>query len=157
MATMAADRAVPQNIEAEQALLGAVLLDNNILDRVGFLGPQHFAKEAHQRVFAACRDLITGGRPVDPRTLESRLPTDLEGNTVSYLRTLLVQATTALNAAEYGRLIYELAVKRNLIALGEELIEQCYDPDVTLAPSQQIEQAEQRLYAIAEKIGRAHV
>jgi replicative DNA helicase len=143
-------RIVPQNIEAEQALLGAILLDNNVIDRVGSLSPQHFAKEAHQRVFAICRDLITGGRVADPTTLEARLPTDLEGNTRRYIDRLIGEATTALNAAEYGRLIYELAVKRNLIALGEELIEQCFDPAVTLSPSEQIEQAEQRLYAIAE-------
>lgn len=149
-ATMAADRAVPQNIDAEQALLGAILLDNNVIDRVGSLAPAHFAKESHQRIFALSRDLVTGGRIADPTTLEARLPADLEGNTRRYIDRLIGEATTSLNAAEYGRLIYELAVKRNLISLGEELIDQCYDPTVTLAPTEQIEQAEQRLYAIAE-------
>jgi len=143
-------RTIPQNIEAEQALLGAVLIENNVLDRISFLSPQHFHSEAHQRIFSACRDLITAGRVADPTTLESRLPGDIENNTGEYLRTLTREAATGVGAVEYGRLVYELSVRRNLIALGEELIEQCYDPEITLAPSQQIEQAEQRLYRIAE-------
>lgn len=141
---------VPQNLEAEQALLGALLIQNNIFDRVNFLDPKHFHRDSHQRIFSVCRDLIVAGRVADPTSIINRLPSDLEGNTTNYLDELTRNAAISIGAIEYARLIYELAVRRNLIALGEELIEQSQDSDIKIAPAEQIEQAEQKLYAIAE-------
>jgi hypothetical protein len=139
--------------DAEQAILGALLIDNRILGRLGPLNQTHFHKESHQRIFSTCRDLISSGRLADPTTLASRLPGDIEGGTPDYLVLLTREAAIAIGAIEYANLIRELTVRRGLIALGEELVQECYDPGITLAPAQQIERIEDKLARL--KVGNA--
>ena len=150
-------RMPPHNVEAEQALLGAILVNNEAFDRVSdFLLPEHFSQEIHQRIFEVTAKLVRGGKIATPITLKTFLGDhDLGGITVpQYLARLASEATTIINAADYGRMIYDLAVRRGLITIGEEIVNVAFDAPVDHSPREQIEAAERQLYAIAES-GRA--
>jgi replicative DNA helicase len=147
-------RTAPHNIEAEQALLGAVLVNNEALYRVSdFLEPEHFFEPIHQQIYDLTRSLIRTGKLASPVTLKTFLPSeiDIAGLTVAqYLARLAAEATTIINAADYGRTVYDLAVRRDLIKLGEDMVNVAFDAPVDFAPSEQIEDAERRLYELAE-------
>ena len=146
-------RQPPHNIEAEQALLGAILVNNDAFDRVSdFLQPEHFAEEIHRRVYEVTAKLVRGGKIATPITLKTFLGDhDLGGITVpQYLARLAAEATTIINAADYGRMIYDLAIRRNLITIGEEIVNVAFDAPVDHSPRDQIEEAERQLYAVAE-------
>ncbi|MEN3930609.1 replicative DNA helicase [Microvirga sp. W0021] len=147
-------REAPGNIEAEQALLGAILVNNEAYYRVSdFLLPEHFIDGTHQRIFEVTSLLIKQGKLATPITLKTFLgDADLGGLTVSqYLARLAAEATTIINAEEYGRTIYDLAIRRHLINIGEDLVNVAFDAPVDMAPREQIEDAERRLYELAEK------
>src|SRR5436853_4839471 len=147
-------RSAPHNIEAEQSLLGAILVNNDASYRVAvFLEPTHFFEPLHQTIFETASSLIRTGKFATPVTLKTFLPadTDLGGMTVGqYLARLAAEATTIINAADYGRAIYDLAVRRDLIGIGEDMVNVAYDAPVDFAPREQIEEAERRLYDLAE-------
>ena len=148
-----AGRAPPQNIEAEQALLGAILVNNDAFDRVSdFLKPDHFSEELHRRIYEVAAQLIRAGKIATPVTLKTFLgDSDLGGITISqYLARLAAEATTIINAADYGRTVHDLAVRRDLIVIGADIVNAAYDSAVDSAPSAQIEEAERKLYSIAE-------
>ena len=146
-------RAAPSNIDAEQALLGAILINNDAYYRVSdFLMPEHFLEDLHRRVYEVASTLIKQGKVATPITLKTFLgDQDLGGVTVSqYLGRLAAEATTVINAEDYGRTISDLATRRNLIAIGEGMVNIAYDAPVESSPRDQIEEAERRLYALAE-------
>jgi replicative DNA helicase len=147
-------RAAPHNIEAEQALLGAILVNNEAFYRVSdFLQPAHFFEPLHQKLFELTGSLIRAGKVATPVTLKTFLPADLDvaGLTASqYLARLAAEATTVINAEDYGRTIYDLAIRRSLIVIGEDMVNVAFDAPVDLAPQDQIEDAERRLYELAE-------
>src|SRR5947209_14175235 len=147
-------RAAPHNIEAEQALLGAILVNNEAFYRVSdFLEPAHFFEPLHQKIFDLSGSLIRAGKVATPVTLKTFLPADLDIgglNASQYLARLAAEATTVINAADYGRTIYDLAIRRSLIVIGEDMVNVAYDAPVDFAPQTQIEDAERRLYEIAE-------
>ena len=147
-------RAAPHNIEAEQALLGAVLVNNEAFYRVSdFLMPEHFFEPIHQKIYELASSLIRAGKVASPVTLKTFLPPDLDiaGMTPSqYLARLAAEATTVINAEDYGRTIYDLAIRRTLIIIGEDVVNVAYDAPVDLPPREQIEDAERRLYELAE-------
>src|SRR5438874_896837 len=142
-------RAAPHNIEAEQSLLGAILVNNEALYRVSdFLEPEHFFEPVHQQIYDIARSLIRTGKLASPITLKTFLPADVDilGLTVpQYLARLAAEATTIINAADFGRQVYDLAIRRELIQIGEELVNQAFDSPVDAAPREQIEDAERRL------------
>jgi replicative DNA helicase len=147
-------RTPPHNVEAEQALLGAILVNNDAFDRVSdFLRAEHFSEELHRRIFEIAAQLIRAGKVATPVTLKTFLGDhDLGGVTVpQYLARLAAEATTIINAEDYGRSIYDLATRRRLIVIGEEVVNTAYDAPVDLSPREQIEEAERRLYEIAEQ------
>ena len=150
-------RVAPHNIEAEQALLGAILVNNEALYRVSdFLEPQHFFEPVHQQIYDLSRSLIRTGKLASPVTLKTFLPADVDiaGLTVAqYLARLAAEATTIINAVDYGRTVYDLAIRRDLIRIGEDMVNVAFDAPVDFAPREQIEDAERRLYDLAE-IGR---
>jgi replicative DNA helicase len=153
LATETALRAAPQNIEAEQALLGAILINNDAFDRVSdFLKPEHFAHEFHRRTYEIAGSLIRAGKLASPITIKTFLGDhDLGGVTVpQYLSRIAAEATTIINAHDYGRTIYDLALRRELIRIGEDVVNVAYDAPVDASPREQIEEAERRLYQIAE-------
>jgi replicative DNA helicase len=147
-------RIPPANIEAEQALLGAILINNDAYDRVSdFLKPEHFVTEINRRIFEIAGSLIRAGKIASPITLKTYLGEhDLgDGLTIQqYLTRLAVEATTIINAHDYGRAIHDLAVRRELIGIGEDIVNVAYDAPVDQTPREQIEDAEKRLYQIAE-------
>ncbi len=147
-------RVAPHNIEAEQALLGALLVNNDAFYRVSdFLLPEHFFEDVHRRVYETTSSLIRAGKIANPITLKTFLgDADLGGVTVSqYLARLAAEATTVINAGDYGQTIYDLAIRRNLITVGEDLVNVAYDSPVDNPPREQIEEAERKLFALAEK------
>ncbi len=149
-------RQVPASAEAEQALLGAILINNEAFDKVAdFLDPSHFSEEIHRRIYENAASLIRAGKLASPITLKTYLPdTDLGGVTVSqYLARLAAEATTIINAEHYGRAVYELALRRSLIGIGTQVVNTAYDAPVDLPPKAQIEEAEKQLYELAE-LGR---
>jgi replicative DNA helicase len=147
-------RTAPHNIEVEQALLGAILVNNEAFYRVSdFLAPDHFFEPLHQKLFELAGSLIRAGKVATPVTLKTFLPTDLAvaGLTASqYLARLAAEATTVINAEDYGRTIYDLAIRRSLIVIGEDMVNVAFDAPVELTPQDQIEDAERRLYELAE-------
>lgn len=147
-------RTAPHNIEAEQALLGAILVNNDAFYRVSdFLDPEHFSEELHRRIYEISQSLIRAGKLATPITLKTFLgDTDLGGMTVSqYLARLAAEATTIINADAYGRTIYDLAMRRQLIHIGEDMVNVAYDSPVDDSPRKQIEEAERKLYELAER------
>jgi len=147
-------RTAPHNIEAEQALLGAILVNNEALYRVSdFLEPRHFFEPVHQGIYEIAGSLIRVGKIANPVTLKTFLPADVDiaGLTVSqYLARLAAEATTVINAEDYGRTVYDLFIRRSLITIGEEMVNVAFDAPVDFAPREQIEDAERRLYELAE-------
>ncbi len=147
-------RAAPHNIEAEQALLGAILVNNEAFYRVSdFMEPGHFFEPLHQQIYELSSNLIRAGKTATPITLKTFLPSDLDIsglNGSQYLARLAAEATTVINAADYGRTVSDLALRRNLIHIGEDMVNQAYEATVDFAPREQIEDAERRLYELAE-------
>ena len=153
----AAYRQAPHNLEAEQALLGAILVNNEAFYRVSdFLKPDHFHERIHQEVYKTVGELIRLNKVATPVTLKTFLNAeiDLGGMTLpQYLARLAADATSIINAEDYGRTIYDLAVRRSLIGIGEDMVNVAYDAPVDMPPREQIEEAERRLYEVAE-LGR---
>lgn len=148
-------RTAPHNIEAEQGLLGAILVNNDAFYRVSdFLERKHFFEPIHQDIFETAASLIRAGKVATPVTLKTFLAgeTDIGGMTVSqYLARLAAEATTIINAQDYGRTIYDLSQRRDLIRIGEDMVNVAFDAPVDFAPRAQIEDAERRLYDLAEQ------
>src|SRR6202453_1725631 len=103
-------RSAPHNIEAEQALLGAVLVNNEAFYRVSdFLEPKHFFEPIHQRIYELAAGLVRANKLATPVTLKTFLPADFDvaGLSVNqYLARLAAEATTIINAEDYGRTAY---------------------------------------------------
>jgi replicative DNA helicase len=147
-------RTAPHNIEAEQGLLGAILVNNDAFYRVSdFLEPKHFFEPIHQTIYETAGSLIRMGKVATPVTLKTFLPADIDlgGLTVGqYLARLAAEATTIINAQDYGRTIYDLSLRRDLIQIGEDMVNVAYEAPVDFAPRVQIEDAERKLYELAE-------
>jgi len=147
-------RQPPHNIEAEQALLGAMLVNNDAFYRVSdFLEPAHFFEPVHKQIYEITSQIIRQNKVANPVTLKNFLPADLaigELNPAQYLARLAAEATTIINAEDYGRSIYDLALRRALIGIGEDVVNIAFDAPIDMPPKAQIEDAERRLFALAE-------
>ncbi len=143
----------PSNIEAEQALLGAILFDNSAYERVGdALKAHHFYEPFHARLFAAMEEHIRKGQLAEPIVLMERFRRDVafeELGGLRYLADLVDRAPPAANAADYSRLIHDLSLRRELIRIGGDIGTQAV-ADADHTARDQIEHAEQQLYALAE-------
>jgi replicative DNA helicase len=146
-------RTPPHNIEAEQALLGAILLNNATFHRVAeFLLPEHFAEGVHGRIFGAIAKLIERGQIANPVTLKNLFDQDgalAEIGGAQYLARLATSVVTIINAEDYGRTIYDLYLRRQLIGIGEDTVNDAYNHDLDRPASAQIEQAEKKLFDLA--------
>jgi replicative DNA helicase len=148
-------RAAPHNLEAEQALLGAILVNNDAHDRVSsFLEPHHFYDPLHQQIYETASKLIASGKQATPITLrtffEIAEPIDAGLTVPQYLGRLAANAATIINARDYGRTVHDLATRRGLILIGEDVVNAAYDSPVDFPPKEQIEEAETRLFSLAE-------
>lgn len=144
----------PHNLEAEQALLGVLLYDNGAYERLSdSLGSRHFYEPFHQRLYQQIEHFIRKGLLADPLTLKDQFLGDegfLALGGLSYLALLVDRAPPAANAGDYARLIYDLAIRRELIRLGGEITTSAISSTEHDAKTQ-IEQAEAQLYDLAEK------
>ncbi|MBC7833086.1 MAG: AAA family ATPase, partial [Hyphomicrobium sp.] len=143
-------RQAPHNLEAEQALLGAILVNNEAMDRVSaFLDPQHFYDPLHQQIYETAAKLIHVGKQATPITMrtffETAEPISPTLTVPQYLGTLAGKATTIINAEDYGRTIYDLATRRALIIIGEDMVNGAYDSSVDATPQTQIEELRGRI------------
>jgi replicative DNA helicase len=147
----------PANVEAEQALLGALLYDNAAFERIGdYLQARHFFEPFHQRLFASVETHIRKGQLAEPILLAeqfSRDPAFDELGGVRYLADLVDRAPPAANAPDYARAVYDLALRRDLIRIGGDIAAQAAQSDADLSARDQIEQAEQLLFTLAETGG----
>jgi replicative DNA helicase len=135
-------------------LLGAVLENNHAFERVAdFLRTEHFADAAHGRIYEACGKLIERGQQANAITLKSLFDQDealSEVGGAQYLAKLQSSTVTVINAADYGRTIYDLYLRRELIALGEDVVNDAFGQNLEVTAVDQIETAEQKLYGLAE-------
>ena len=148
-------RAPPHNSETEQALLGAILVNNEAMHRVsGFLRQEHFFEAVHGRIFDAASKLIERGQIADPNTLKNFFEYDgalADIGGAQYLTRLAASAVTVINAADYGRTIHDLHVRRELIRLGEDVVNTAYDCQADAPATELVEQTEQDLFNLAEE------
>lgn len=136
-------RPAPHNLEAEQALLGAILVDNDAMARVsGFLEATHFFDPLHARIYETLTALILAGKTATPITVktfyENAAPIDAHTSVPQYLGRLAANATTIINAADYARTIFDLAARRSLIVIGEAMIDTAYDSPIELDVQEQL-------------------
>ncbi len=153
-------RQAPHNIEAEQALLGAILINNDAFERVSdHLEPEHFFEPIHARIFETAAQLIAKGGKATPVTLKSYFEGEVVAGTITvpqYLGRLAAHATSVINARDYARTIRDLALRRDLIIIGEDMVNAAYDSPADLSPADQVEDAEKRLFQLGERGGEAY-
>ncbi|GAN77069.1 replicative DNA helicase DnaB [Acidisphaera rubrifaciens HS-AP3] len=150
-------RQPPANLQAEQALLGALLANNRAYERVSeFLQPEHFADPVHGRIFRAIGRRIEAGHLADAVTLRAEFEhsgaLDEVGGT-AYLAQLLSAMVGIINAGEYGRAIHDTWLRRQLIDIGETVVNHAFGANPELDGAQQIETAEQSLFDLAHNGG----
>lgn len=153
--TLPEEKSLPHNIEAEQGLLGALLLNNDSFDRISdLLRSTHFFDPVHGRIYENISRIIINGNLATPVILKTYMEDDAGLNELgagAYLARLVANATTIANAKEYARNIYDLAIRRELISIGDRLIHDAQHASLDSNPSDQIEHTEQSLYELAEK------
>ncbi len=147
--------ALPHNIEAEQQLLGAILTNNDIYDRISSLiKAEHFFDPVHQRIFEIAAARIQKNALASPVTLKAFMEDDSglrELGGPAYLVRIAGAAISAWAARDYAQMIYDLAVRRDLIGLGRDIAARAAQVDVESEPREQIVEAEQRLYKLGEQ------
>ncbi|MFA6280361.1 MAG: replicative DNA helicase [Bdellovibrionales bacterium] len=151
---MTQPRALPHNIEAEQALLGAILVNNNVYEKVGeLLAPDQFYDPVHQRIFDAIATLIQRGQIADPKTLRGLFENDPALANVGgahYLGDLAASIISVINAQDYAQLIHDLHLRRQLITLGEDIVNDAFQQNLEDTAPKQIERAEHSLFELAQ-------
>ncbi len=148
---------LPANVEAEAALLGALMLDNRLVEDVGLkLKPHHFHEELHGRIYESILKLTDKNMVANPVTLRPMFEADEAMKQVGgpgYLATLTGSGATLIAAKDFAQQIYDLALLRALIGVGRDLVESALDTSDEVAPLEQIERAESELYKVAEEGG----
>ena len=148
-------RRAPSNVHAEQMLLGAILINNKAIEQVNeFLRKEHFFETLHQKIYQSILVLIEKGLTASPITIRSMLENDSlyqEAGGNEYIIKLTTIAMVVINPNEYGKIIYDLALKRNLIDIGETIVNKAYDSTLEEEAIDQLELAESKLYALASE------
>ena len=146
---------LPKNIEAEQALLGAVLANNKAFEKISeFLEPKHFADATHAKIFEVISSLINNGHAADVITLKNYFEQQGSLNDVggiNYLVKLADSASPMTNVEYYGQFIYDKYLRRELIDTGYNIVNAAITETTDLTASDQIEEAEQRLFNLADQ------
>lgn len=146
-------RTPPHNAEIEAALLGAVLTNDRAYEKVAdFLQAAHFFEPVHGRIYEAAARLIERGQVASPATLSHFFDADVALEAAGgsrYLYDLAASVISVINVVDYGRLIHDLFLRRQLIGLGEDVVNEAYHHDIETSAVTQIEGAEQRLYDLA--------
>lgn len=149
----AAGREMPNNLEAEQALLGAALINNQAYHAVSaFLIPEDFYEPIHQKIWKAIGDIVMGDRVANPVTVKTTLPQgQMVGEmTISeYLGALAGAAVSIINAADYAGVIHDLSLRRGLIFIGEDMVNTAFTASFESSVQTQIEDVEQRIFELS--------
>ncbi|MBY0407460.1 MAG: replicative DNA helicase [Rickettsiales bacterium] len=146
-------REAPCNIQAEQSLLGALLVNNEALSRIGdVLMAEHFYEPLHARIFEAIRKFNDKGLVANPITLkhffdQDAALADIGGG--AYLAKLAGAAITVINIGDYAQMIYDLSLKRQLIGIGEDVVNEAFTHVIDVPAITQIENAEQKLFNLS--------
>src|SRR5918997_5404278 len=152
-----ATEALPQNIEAEAALLGALMIDNRLVEDVQLrLKPHHFFEPLHGRIYEGILRLTDKNMVANPVTLRPLFEGDeamKEVGGAAYLAQLTGSGAAIIGARDFAQQIYDLALLRALIAVGRDLVEGALDTSEEVDPLSQIEKAEVELYRVAEEGG----
>jgi replicative DNA helicase len=152
-----AARALPANIEAEAAFLGAVLIDNRVIEELTTaLSPAHFFEPVHARIYERILQLLDRKAVVTPVTLRPYFEADealkdLGGP--AYLARLTADGQGLLAPRQLAEQIYDLALLRELVSVGRNLVTSAMDTSESVEPLEQIERAEAALYSVAEGAG----
>src|SRR3954462_1319402 len=148
---------LPQNVEAEAALLGALMIDNRLVEDVQLkLRPEHFFEPLHGRIYEAILRMTDGNRVANPVTLKPLFDADEAMREVggpAYLAQLTGSGAAIIGARDFAAQIYDLALLRALVGVGRDLVEGALDTSEEVAPLAQIERAETELYKVAEEGG----
>ena len=147
-------RALPANIEAEAAFLGAVLIDNRVIEELPVaIRPEHFFEPVHQRIYERVLTLLDRNAVVTPVTLKPYFEADealKELGGITYLAQLTADGQGLLAPRELAQQIYDLALLRELVSVGRTLVEGALDTSEDVAPMERIAQAEADLFKVAE-------
>jgi len=147
-------RVLPHNLEAEQGLLGVLLIDNRAMEKVvDFLKAEHFYAPAHQRIYQAIHVMIDRGQTASPVTLKNYFEKDADLEKVGgagYLVDLAASVVGIVNAADYGHTVYELFLRRELVSLGEDIVHDASEHTLDESATNVIEKAEGKLFSLAE-------
>jgi replicative DNA helicase len=150
-------QALPQNVEAEAALLGALMIDNRLVEDVQLkLQPHHFYEPLHGRIYEAILRMTDANRIANPVTLRPLFESDESIKEVGgppYLAQLTGSGAAVIGARDFAQQIYDLALLRALVGVGRDLVEGALDTSEDVAPLAQIERAETELYKVAEEGG----
>jgi replicative DNA helicase len=148
---------LPANVEAEAALLGALMLDNRLVEDVGLkLKPHHFHEDLHGRIYDSILKLTDKNMIANPVTLRPMFEADEAMKQVggpAYLAGLTGSGATLIAARDFAAQIYDLALLRALIGVGRDMVDSALDTSDEVAPLEQIERAESELYKVAEEGG----
>ena len=148
---------LPQNVEAEAALLGALMIDNRLVEDVQLkIKADHFFEPLHGRIYDAILKLTDTNRIANPVTLKPLFDADegmKEVGGPGYLAQLTGSGAAVIGARDFAEQIYDLALLRALVGVGRELVEGALDTSEDVAPLAQIERAESELYKVAEQGG----
>ncbi len=146
---------MPHSVEAEQQLLGAILTNNDVYDRVAsIINVGHFYDPVHARIYEVAAARISKNQLASPVTLKAFMEDDeglKELGGPSYLAKLASASISAFAVRDYAQMIYDLAIRRELIGLGQSISEKARRVDVASEPKEQIVEAEQSLYKLAEQ------
>ena len=148
---------LPQNVEAEAALLGALMIDNRLVEDVQLkIKSDHFFEPLHGRIYDAILKLTDSNRIANPVTLKPLFDSDegmKEVGGPGYLAQLTGSGAAVIGARDFAEQIYDLALLRALVGVGRDLVEGALDTSEDVAPLAQIERAESELYKVAEQGG----
>lgn len=128
-------RDMPANLEAEQALLGAIFINNDAMDAISLpIEPSHFFEPLHRDIFDAMIDLRKAGRPIHPVSVKSYVPSGQVGDmtVAQYLARLASEAITVVNAPDYARAVMDSAARRAFVFLGDKIAEAAYSLDLDI-------------------------
>ena len=144
---------LPNNIEAEQSVIGSILVSNEIFDEINMIiTNKNFYDPMHQKIFSAIEKLIYGGMLANPITLKNYFENEKdELNVPDYLVKITKFSTSSRQAIEYSKLIYDLFVKRELVKISENIIDKAKLNDLDHDGQSIIENFEKSLFDLAEK------
>lgn len=146
------------NIEAEQTILGTIIINNDYINRVAdFLLPEHFYEPANKKIYEQIIHTVNKVNIIANQvTLKQFFENDQAVKSIggsTYLSTLLARATGVIDIADYAKLVYDLALKRELVMIGEGIVADAYKADDQISATAQVEEAENKLFNLTKHGG----